>query len=57
MVPLPVSSAIFQELFTVLGIPRIFLRILLSNLPMALRFTPAATAEDSGAGISLERPL
>jgi hypothetical protein len=50
MVPLPVSSTTFQEIFTTLKIPHVFLRVLLSNLPIALRFVPNADKEVTGGG-------
>jgi len=49
--PFPVSPNTFQEIFDVLKLPRVFLRILLSNLPFAMRFTPKSNGKPDGRGI------
>jgi len=52
--PFPVSPNTFQQIFDVLKLPRVFLRILLSNLPFAMRFAPKTNGRPDGRGITHE---
>ena len=52
--PFPVSAETFSNVFSALGLPPVFLRVILSNLPMAMRFEakcdPTNPDETKGRG-------
>jgi len=48
--PFPVSPSTLKEAFNILNIPKVFLRVLLSNLPFAMRFTPKQNGKPTGSG-------
>jgi len=48
-IPLPVSSATFKDIFNALKLPAVFLRVLMSGFPMALRFEQKLGGGSEGA--------